>query len=170
MRKFFFKHLLRLISSMVFFLANHALNATINDEHGAGTTGSHSAIKSWTFQSNAQFGSLTNSVLFRMDGSYTMLSHINIFMVNHLSIDSFLEHIIRDVISSVWQTRSWNYFVRFRYLAFFFTSSPLVPRGGPSSPVKAKWPASRIASKLLPDFIWISPLLKNSAVWLYRYG
>jgi hypothetical protein len=57
---------------MVFLLANNPGNSTIYYEHGTGPARSHFTVEGCSFYGNTPFCGLTDSILFRMYGSYTV--------------------------------------------------------------------------------------------------
>jgi hypothetical protein len=61
-------------------LANNPLNATIDDEHGAGAAGSHPAVKRATFKGYSPAGSLADGILFGMHRTHAMLRHSSVVM------------------------------------------------------------------------------------------
>ena len=60
---------LALPSGVILALAHHALDAAVDDEHGAGAAGGHTAVEGGTIKGDAATGGLADGVLLGMDGT-----------------------------------------------------------------------------------------------------
>lgn len=69
---------LTLIATMVLTFADDATNTTINNHHSTGAAGSHTAIERSAVESDATTGSLTDGILFGMDGADAMIADVTI--------------------------------------------------------------------------------------------
>ncbi len=56
-------------SGVVFAFANYAFDAAVDDEHGTGAAGGHTAVEGSAVEGDAAAGSLADSVLLGMDGA-----------------------------------------------------------------------------------------------------
>ena len=56
-------------AGVVFAFADYALDTAVDDEHGAGAAGGHTAVEGGTVEGDAAAGSLADSVLLGMDGA-----------------------------------------------------------------------------------------------------
>jgi len=86
------EHLFRFSSGVVTVLANHPFDAAVDDEHGTGAAGGHTAVKGPAIQSHTAPGRLADGVLLGMDGAHAMLRNGSIVM------DHFL-HQVTDIIT-----------------------------------------------------------------------
>ena len=77
------EHLFGLLSGVVFVGADHADDAAVDDEHGAGAAGSHAAVEGGAVEGDAQLGGLADGVLLGVDGAHAVLGDGAVF-VNHL--------------------------------------------------------------------------------------
>jgi hypothetical protein len=67
---------------MVFEFANHALNATVYNQHSTGAARRHAAIQSASFQRDTKSGGLANGILLGMYCAYAMVCNLAIFVGN----------------------------------------------------------------------------------------
>ena len=66
------EELLAFGAGMVFALTDHALDATVDDEHGAGATGGHAAVEGGAIEGDATASGLADGVLLGMDGAHAV--------------------------------------------------------------------------------------------------
>ena len=59
-------------AGVVFAFAHYALDAAVDDEHGAGAAGGHAAVEGGTVEGDAAASGLADGVLFGMDGADAM--------------------------------------------------------------------------------------------------
>ncbi len=67
------EHFQRVSLVMVVHFAYNALDAAVDDEHGAGAARSHLAVYGGTVYGNAAFSSLTDGILLGMHRAYAVL-------------------------------------------------------------------------------------------------
>ena len=77
------EHLFGFGAGVVFVGANHAGDAAVDDEHGAGTAGGHSAVEGGTVEGDTQLGGLADGVLLRMNRAHAVLGDRTVLM-HHL--------------------------------------------------------------------------------------
>ena len=77
------EHLFGFGTCMVFVGADHADDATVDNEHGAGAAGGHAAVKGAAIQSDASTCRLADGVLLGVDGTNTVLGDAAV-LVYHL--------------------------------------------------------------------------------------
>ncbi len=65
---------------MVAAFADHADDAAVDDEHGAGAAWGHTAIKGAAVQGDTSSGGLADGVLLGMHGTHTVLGDTAVFM------------------------------------------------------------------------------------------
>ena len=84
------EHVLRLGTSMVLTLADHAPDTTVDDEHAAYTAWGHTAVESRTVKCYTILGSLADGILLGVDGAHTVLCDGTIFMYGLLHLVAYI--------------------------------------------------------------------------------
>jgi hypothetical protein len=67
------EHFFRFGPGMVPVLADHSHNATVDDQHGAGSAGGHPAVKRTAVERNAPAGGLADGILLGVHSAHAML-------------------------------------------------------------------------------------------------